>query len=152
MTLLDLKVASKLVPNWEPPRIARNFIQIQRRIGQQRRHRRVAMSMAALVASVSLLWFGFGWWHAQTVRDAPAVAAAQTRFNDGSTATALTAGAVLEVEKTSDSEIVVSAKNGKYRFDVVPNSARQFVVQIADVTVRVLGTEFVVSFGHGVRR
>jgi transmembrane sensor len=41
--------------------------------------------------------------------------------------------------------MVVGAKSGSYRFDVVPNPARQFVVHVASVTVRVLGTQFVVA-------
>jgi transmembrane sensor len=75
----------------------------------------------------------------------PHAPATETRFGDGSTATALTQGAVLELRTTSDTELVVVAKSGSFRFDVVPNPARQFVVEAGDVTVRVLGTRFVVT-------
>jgi transmembrane sensor len=133
--------------------MAENLLQIERGLRRQRKARRLAFALAAVVTSVVMVWFGLGLWHAQTARyaapagaiPAGATPATETRFSDGSTATALTAGAVLELERTSESELVVAAKSGSYRFDVVPNPARQFVVHVADVTVRVLGTEFVVA-------
>ena len=154
MTHFEPEVTSRIVASWDRSRMDANFTAIQRRLRQQRRIAPRTWALAAIAACVAMIGIGFGWWRAQTVLSVPtatyagtseATAATTTRFGDGSTATALTAGAVLEVRKTSDAEIVVSAKSGSYRFDVVPNPARRFIVQVADVTVRVLGTEFVVA-------
>lgn len=151
------EVTSKLVAHWEPPRMEANFTELQRRIRRQRKFTPLTLALAALVVSVALVGTGFGLWRAQTAQFSQAsttalsptrpssTPATATRFGDGSTATALTEGAVLELQKTSESEIVVSAIAGSYRFDVVPNPARRFVVRVAGVTVRVLGTEFVVA-------
>ncbi len=154
MTPLKSTVTSKLVAPWEPPRMAQNLAQIQQRLQRQRRLRQVTLPLAVLVTSVALLAIGWGRWHAHTgsrslasigSTAAPTVPATEMRFSDGSIATAMTAGAILELQKTSESEIVVVAKAGSYRFDVVHNPARQFVVRVAGVEVRVLGTQFVVA-------
>jgi TolA-binding protein len=63
---------------------------------------------------------------------------------DGSTAL-LSAGAEVEVERHAPEEIVLSQRMGSVRYDVVRNPARSFVVDAADLRVRVVGTEFVVS-------
>jgi transmembrane sensor len=148
MSHFEPELASRLIPRWDAPRMAKNLAQISRRIRQQQRSRHLTIALAALVASVALCFLGFGLWRAQTSRPAQTAhvtPSAETRFGDGSTATALTEGAVLELQRTSDSEIWVAAKSGSYRFDIVPNPARQFVVHVADVSVRVLGTRFVVA-------
>lgn len=154
MTQLEPEVTSKLVAHWEPQRMAENLVQIRQRVRRQRKTKQVTSVLAALVASVALVAGGLGLWHAQTAKsvitasvavEAPSLPATETRFSDGSTATAMTAGAILELQKTSENEIVVAAKAGSYRFDIVRNPARQFVVRVADVAVRVLGTQFVVA-------
>lgn len=148
MTHFGPEVDSRLVPRWDPPRMAENLGAIERRIRRGQRSRRLTIALAALVTSAVLYWVGFGQWHAQTTESARAPHASpatETRFSDGSTATALTVGAVLELQKTSDAELVIAAKSGSYRFDVVPNPARQFIVHVHQVTVRVLGTRFVVA-------
>jgi len=154
MTPLQATVTSKLVAPWEPPRMAQNLAQIQQRLQRQRRLSQVTLPLAVLVTSVTLLAIGWGRWHAHTESRelasigstaASTVPATEMRFSDGSSATAMTAGAILELQETSEFEVVVVAKAGSYRFDVVQNPARQFVVRVADVEVRVLGTQFVVA-------
>ncbi len=152
MTHFDSEVTRSLVANWGPPRMADNFDQIQRRLQRRHRTKQLTVALAALMTVVSVFWGGLGLWRAQTAQPTVTTrteASTETRFRDGSTATALTPGAVLEVQKTSDSEIDVAAKVGSYRFNVMPNPARHFVVHIADVTVRVLGTEFLVAQTEG---
>jgi len=157
MNEFDPAVTSRLAPRWDAERMARNLVQIERRIEHQRVSRPWSLTLAVLATFVALLVLGFGLWPAHktistsTSRTAsgptltPHSPATETRFGDGSTATALTQGAVLELRTTSDTELVVVAKSGSFRFDVVPNPARQFVVEAGDVTVRVLGTRFVVT-------
>jgi transmembrane sensor len=132
--------------------MAENLAAIEQRIRRGQQSRRLTIALAALVTTAVLCWVGFGQWHAQTTESARAphtTPATETRFSDGSTATALTVGAVLELQKTSDAELVIAAKSGSYRFDVVPNPLRQFIVHINEVTVRVLGTRFVVASADG---
>jgi transmembrane sensor len=157
MNEFDPAVTSELVPRWDAARMARNLEQIESRLDRKRISRPWVLAMSALATSVALMVVVFGLWRAHkpgsvaTSRTAPVPAvtphapATETRFGDGSTATALTQGAVLELRTTSDTEMVVVAKSGSFRFDVVPNPARQFVVEAGDVTVRVLGTRFVVT-------
>jgi transmembrane sensor len=134
--------------------MAKNFDQIQTRLQKSRQNKRAAFALAATIATAVIVVLGFGRWHAQTANNGTStrnssitrtVPATETRFVDGSTATALTTGAILELTTASESEIIVSAKSGRYRFDIVPNPRRQFIVHIEEVTVRVLGTQFVVE-------
>lgn len=152
MTHFDSEVARGLVARWDAPRMAENLGQIQRRLQRRHHTKQVTVVLAALVTAVAAFWGGLDLWRAQTAPPTVTTrpeASTETRFRDGSTATALTRGSVLEVQRTSDSEIDVVAKLGSYRFDVVPNPARQFVVRVAEVTVRVLGTKFVVAQTEG---
>ena len=162
MIEFDPAVASRLVPRWDAERMARNLVQIERRLELKRISRPWAIALAALTTSVALMSLVFVLtprngrrtiWPAHTLGFAltsrtapnPQAPATETRFGDGSTATALTQGAVLELRTASQTELVVVAKSGSFRFDVVPNPARLFVVEVGNVTVRVLGTRFVVT-------
>ena len=143
----DPSVASRFAPRWDAPRMARNLDQIERRIDRQRVSRPWAIALTAFATAVTafVLFLGL-----EPAKKSGSVASAhppatETRFGDGSTATALTQGAVLELRTTSDAEMVVLAKSGNFRFDVVPNPARRFVVEVGPVTVRVLGTRFVIA-------
>jgi transmembrane sensor len=156
MTDFDVIVTSRLAPRWDALRQARNLERIEQRIERGRMSRRWVVAFFALAASAAVVGFFFGLWPAHkpssaTAARAPEASASarapatETRFRDGSTATALTQGAVLELRAASDTEMAVVAKSGSFRFDVVPNPARQFVVEAGSVTVRVLGTRFVVG-------
>jgi len=156
MTRLGPNLTSRIAPRWDASRMVRNLEHIERRIKRKRASRHWAVAFAAFVTSVAVVGLVVGLWPAHksgsalTARVAAVAVsshapATETRFRDGSTATALTEGAVLELRNTSDSELVVVAKSGTFRFDVVPNPARQFVVELGSVTVRVLGTRFVVG-------
>ena len=157
MIEFDPVVTSRLAPRWDAERMARNLAQIEHQLEGKRVSRPWVLAFAALATSIALMGLFFGLWPAHTPGSAstsrttpllasnPHAPATETRFGDGSTATALTQGAVLELRTTSDTEWVVVAKSGSFRFDVVPNPARQFVVEAGDVTVRVLGTRFVVT-------
>jgi len=166
MIEFDPAVTSRLVPRWDAERMARNLAQIEHQLESKRGSRPWAIALAALTTSVALIGLVLvltprkGWWTTWPAHPAisvatahtspapvvaPQVPATETRFGDGSTATALTQGAVLELRTTSETELVVVAKSGSFRFDVVPNPSRQFVVDAGDVTVRVLGTRFVVT-------
>ena len=162
----DPAVTSRLVPRWDAERMAHNLEQIEHQLESKRASRPWGISLAALTTSLALIGLVFvltprnGWrtiWPARppgsvpTAHTSPVPAvtpqapATETLFGDGSVATALTQGAVLELQTTSETELVVVAKSGSFRFDVVPNPARQFVVEVGTVTVRVLGTKFVVT-------
>jgi len=157
MIEFDPAVTSRLVPSWDAERMMRNLEQIEHRLESKRGVRPWAIALAALTTPVALIGLVLVLWPASppglvpmahtspmpvVTAQAPAT---ETRFGDGSTATALTQGAVLELRTTSETELVVVAKSGSFRFDVVPNPERQFVVDAGNVTVRVLGTRFVVT-------
>jgi len=152
----DPAVTSRLVPRWNAQRMAENFGEIERRLRRKRASRPWALALAALAMSGALVGVFFGFWPAgkpslagvsHTALSSAVTAhmpGTETRFRDGSTATALTEGAVLELRTTSDTEMIVVAKSGNFRFDVTPNPARRFVVETGNVSVRVLGTRFIV--------
>jgi len=157
MIEFDPTVAPRLVPRWNAERMAKNLGEIERRLQRKRASRPWAIAVAAVALSGALVGVFFGFWPARKPSLAGASHTAvsnavtahlpgtETRFRDGSTATALTEGAVLELRTTSDTEMIVVAKSGNFRFDVAPNPARRFVVETGKVTVRVLGTRFIVA-------
>ena len=161
MTDFDVIVTSRLAPRFDALRQARNLERIEQRIERSRASRRFGVVFAALATAVAVV--GFFWFLGPAHKPRSATAAlgsaasahtpaAETRFGDGSTATALTEGAILELRAASETQMAVVAKSGSFRFDVVPNPARQFVVEVGGVTVRVLGTRFVVGQqGHRVQ-
>lgn len=156
MIPLDPAVTSRLVPRWDAERMRRNLEQIELQLKRRGRHS-WAIALAALTPSVALMGIIFVIWPAHSSRSTPTAhtsaapvvtlqaPATETRFGDGSTATALTQGSVLELRTTTETELMVVTKSGSFRFDVVPNPARRFVVEAGTVTVRVLGTRFVVT-------
>jgi transmembrane sensor len=157
MNDFDPAVAAQLAPRWDAERMAGNLTQIEHRLERKRVSLQWGIAVAALTTSAAVIGVVFGYWPTHklgffsTTRTTAVAAvgshapATETHFRDGSTATALTQGAVLELRTTSDTEMVVVAKSGAFRFEVVPNPARQFVVEVGTVTVRVLGTRFVVA-------
>lgn len=75
---------------------------------------------------------------------APAVPNAVT-YADGSIAQLGATGGVVHLDQQSAELVSSTVVSGRARFDVVPNHTRTFEVHAGDVTVRVLGTAFVVE-------
>jgi transmembrane sensor len=66
-------------------------------------------------------------------------------YADGSIAQLGGAGGVVHLDQQSAELVSSTVVSGSARFDVVPNHSRTFEVHAGDVTVRVLGTAFVVE-------
>jgi transmembrane sensor len=66
-------------------------------------------------------------------------------YADGSVAELGLAGGVVHLDQQRAELVSSTVVSGSARFDVVPNQARTFEVHAGDVTVRVLGTAFVVE-------
>jgi transmembrane sensor len=64
---------------------------------------------------------------------------------DGSQALALSRGAAVVVERNEPDHIGLRLDTGGARFDVIPNTAREFIVRAGSVEVSVLGTIFEVE-------
>jgi transmembrane sensor len=107
-----------------------------------RRQRRTRIAAAALVLIIGAGAGAFALASRQpvVVRDALVV-----QFSDGSTARRADAATVVTETSTAPELEVVQLSNGAATFDVVRNPARVFRVQVANVTVEVLGTHFLVE-------
>jgi transmembrane sensor len=83
---------------------------------------------------------------AQTARVAqPAPAVGAVHYADGSVAELGPAGGIVHLDQQEAELVSSTVVSGSARFDVVPNHARSFEVHAGDVTVRVVGTAFVVE-------
>jgi transmembrane sensor len=66
-------------------------------------------------------------------------------LHDGSMVTALDPASVIAVQEDSPSRIALALDRGRARFDVAAHPERDFVVQMGEVTVTVVGTAFTVE-------
>ncbi len=67
------------------------------------------------------------------------------RLLDGSSATPLDTGSVVEIIEQSADRVLLSLVRGRARFEVTPRSQRTFSVRAGEVTVTVVGTVFTVE-------
>ena len=116
-----------------------------------RRRRRFVTRVALSVACLGVLVFGATRLKhheipAQTASMArPASTVSAVHYADGSVAELGAAGGVVHLDQQEAELVSSTVVSGSARFDVVPNHARTFEVHAGDVTVRVLGTAFVVE-------
>jgi transmembrane sensor len=116
-----------------------------------RRRRRFVARVALSAACLGVLLFAATRFKhseipAQTASVAqPAPAVSALHYADGSVAELGAAGGVVHLDQQEAELVSSTVVSGSARFDVVPNHARTFEVHAGDVTVRVLGTAFVVE-------
>ena len=117
-----------------------------------RRRRRFAYRVALGVACASALSFAATRLYRAHAAGSPAtlVAAnaqslAGVHYADGSVAELTSTGAVVHLDQQTPVFVSSTVVSGRARFDVMHNQARTFEVHAGDVTVRVLGTAFVVE-------
>ncbi len=82
-----------------------------------------------------------------TAQAKPMASAALTavHYADGSVAELGAAGGVVHLDRQDADLVSSTVVSGSARFDVVPNHARTFEVHAGDVSIRVLGTAFIVE-------
>jgi len=114
--------------------VERALSSLERRIERRRRTQR-AVAAAALV-SVCLL----GFFSVRGSREPLAQAPLHTR--DGSQATLVEPDTQLQVQRDSESEVVLALARGTGHFDVTKRPTRRYRVRAGQVDVQVLGTVF----------
>jgi transmembrane sensor len=117
-----------------------------------RRRRRFAYRVALGVACASALLFAAtrlyrasAAGHPATLAAANAASHAGVHYADGSVAELTSTGTVVHLDQETPVFVSSTVVTGRARFDVLHNQARTFEVHAGDVTVRVLGTAFVVE-------
>jgi len=140
-------VATRLEPNWNAARQEHNLNAVHARVLQGRRRRKAAaISAGVLIAAAAC--FALVTRFTPTT-DAPQVAMARvldrTQFADGSVAELVRTPGSLALVSATDRAVEMRLDAGEARFDVTPNPERRFVVHAGEITVRVLGTSFVVE-------
>lgn len=126
--------------------LGREVLMLRRRRFVTRAAFYAASAAAVLVATLGLR-------HSQMVSPQPVASAALEKtesqnsvsYADGSIAQLGAAGGVVHLDQQSAELVSSTVVSGSARFDVVPNHSRTFEVHAGDVTVRVLGTAFVVE-------
>ncbi len=127
----------------------------ERRLPTARRPMRIGLALAAVVlAFVAVTATAWSMWPpsetsaraevASWQMPPPSAAEPSLTLLDGSTAL-MHAGARVDLEAQSATEVRLVQSTGSVRYDVTPNPQRQFVVRAGGVQVRVLGTAFTVS-------
>ena len=147
----DLRIEpGRLKLDWDQARTERLLAGVQVHLGRQRRVRRAALASAALaslagVAIVSVRW-NRGAIVATSAASAPGSAAhASLRLDEGSEIGFDPATALVRVVEQGASRVRIEAVRGPARYSVVPRPGRTFEVRAGSVTVRVVGTEFLVE-------
>ncbi len=139
----------RLKLDWDEARTERLLAGVQAHLGRQRRVRRAALASAALaslagVAIVSLRWNRGRPSHPPT-EPAPVRARAPLRLDEGSEIGFDPATSAVRVVEQGAARVRVEAVRGPARYSVVPRPGRTFEVHSGSVTVRVVGTEFLVE-------
>src|SRR5450432_3191731 len=117
-----------------------------------RRRRRFVLRVALGVACASAFVFaGTRFYRASEAVSQAALAAASmansgnVHYSDGSVAELASAGSIVHLDRQAPDFVSSTVVSGRARFDVVHNHARTFEVHAGEVSVRVLGTAFVVE-------
>lgn len=140
---------------WNPENTERLLVATHRRI-RRSNQRRAVMSVAAVLAmGIFVLFFTrpSRWRKPDVTHVAVTPAPSQlretesrvTRLEDGSSVRLLDAQSEVPVVEESSDGTTLEVRHGGGRFTVTPQHARQFVVRAGLVTVKVVGTEFVVQ-------
>jgi transmembrane sensor len=136
---------------WSERRTDALLSRVQVRLGRQKVALRAALASGALIAVMS----GVGAVQyfsrntkvaAQTSDPAPhAVAPGIVRLREGSEIHLVSPASAVRVAEETASHVLVELMHGSARYSVVPNPARAFEVHTGSVTVKVVGTEFLVE-------
>ena len=140
----------RLKLGWDEARTERLLADVQAHLGRRRRVRQAALASAALaslagVAAVALRWNAGTTAAPSATEPAPAPARAAIRLAEGSEIGFDPATSAVRVVEQGPARVRVEAVRGPARYSVVPRPGRTFEVHSGSVTVRVVGTEFVVE-------
>jgi transmembrane sensor len=120
---------------WNEGRTEWLLSQVEARLERRKLGLRMALASAALVSAFCLVFFA--------LRSNQATSA--VRLREGSEIRLDRALSEVRVAEESASRVLVELVRGAARYSVVPNPARIFEVHAGAVTVRVVGTEFLVE-------
>jgi len=141
----------RLKLDWDEARTERLLADVQAHVGRRRRVRQAALASAALaslagVAAVAVRWNAGTTAASSATEPAPARAAhAAIHLAEGSEIGFDPATSAVRVVEQGPARVRVEAVRGPARYSVVPRPGRAFEVHSGSVTVRVVGTEFVVE-------
>ena len=131
---------ARVAPRWSDERARR----VERDLGVRRRWRAMRRTVLAALVLITLGSGGLVWLRGRADRPAPSLASDRgLRFADGSRAQPLDVHGELRLIATEPP--TVELVRGGARFDVVHEKRRTFRVRAGQVTVEVLGTQFVVE-------
>lgn len=103
--------------------------------------REVFTTLGALAAVVALAWFGARWRSSPSATEPPALPLIEQRALADGSSVHLNRGALITTSFTTG-ERRVRLERGEAHFQVTKDPARPFVVEVAGVTVRAVGTAF----------
>ena len=151
----DLRIEpGRLKLDWDEARTERLLAGVQAHLGRQRRVRRAALASAALASLAAVAIVSLRWNRGSTVASGVATTAASApaatahtslRLDEGSEIGFDPATSAVRVVEQGAARVRVEAVRGPARYSVVPRPGRTFEVQSGSVTVRVVGTEFLVE-------
>jgi len=135
---------------WDGERTERLLTSVEGRLGRRRVFVRAAFAAAALVAVAAGVTVALQGGHGAhvTASNRPAehsVAPAAVRLREGSEIRPASAASNVRVVEENDSRVLVEQVQGAARYVVVPNPGRTFEVHAGLVTVKVVGTEFMLE-------
>ncbi len=154
MTSRDLAaLRAKLEPPWDDLREQRVLVALleKRRRSILPRQRAWVWALVPAAAVLALVVWGVRAWHrTPTVATNAAAPGGQSTIAlaDGSTAILATEATVQIEEQRADRVHLVQSR-GSVRYEVRPDTAREFVVSAADAIIRVRGTVFTVNMHDG---
>ena len=141
----------RLKLNWDEARTERLLSDVQAHLGRRRRIRQAALASAALaslagVAAIAMRWNAGATALSSATEPATMPAArAAIRLDEGSEIGFDPATSAVRVVEQGPARVRVEAVRGPARYSVVPRPGRTFEVHSGSVTVRVVGTEFLVE-------
>jgi transmembrane sensor len=122
-----------------------------REVLSRRRRRFVTRAVLGVACAGAFAFAATRFYRAAEVVSQAALAAAtaqssgKVHYSDGSVAELASTGSVVHLDQQTPGFVSSTVVSGRARFDVVHNHARTFEVHAGDVSVRVLGTAFVVE-------
>lgn len=141
----------RLKLGWDEARTERLLAGVQAHVGRRRRVRQAAFASAALaslagLAVVAVRWNAGAPATSSATEPAPARAGRTAiRLAEGSEIGFDPATSAVRVVEQGPARVRVEAVHGPARYSVVPRPGRTFEVHSGSVTVRVVGTEFLVE-------